>query len=227
MEHTPWPYCVIFSAVQLHSDRAEIRPATTLVLPTLRECPPMTMRAIFVARWALVSRVPAPEGRAPGTAAAQSHLSLLRQPRQRCQLLQVFTDWACRRPPECHALATKYLVGKNPALPSQHYPFFEARMFPDADLATQHDILFYHNTARKTDLCGNDDVLPDLAVMSDMHQIVDLRAATDARDLECTPIDSRIGADLDVVANLQSPHLGKFLIPAGRGIAHITEAIAA
>src|ERR1700728_392077 len=42
----PWPYCVILTAVQLNSGNAEIRPATTLVLPTLRECPPMTMMAI-------------------------------------------------------------------------------------------------------------------------------------------------------------------------------------
>src|ERR1700732_1545192 len=46
IEQTPWPYCVIFIAVQLYSGRAAIKPATTLVLPTLRECPPITIRAI-------------------------------------------------------------------------------------------------------------------------------------------------------------------------------------
>src|SRR6185437_9549860 len=47
-EQIPWPNCVILSAVQWYSGRAAIRPATTLVLPTLRECPPMTTRAIHV-----------------------------------------------------------------------------------------------------------------------------------------------------------------------------------
>src|SRR5215469_690977 len=47
-EQMPWPNCVIFSAVQWYSGRAAISPATTLVLPTLRECPPMTTRAIPV-----------------------------------------------------------------------------------------------------------------------------------------------------------------------------------
>src|SRR5579872_2376436 len=45
-EQTPWPYCVIFTAVQSNSGNAEISPATTLVLPTLRECPPITIKAI-------------------------------------------------------------------------------------------------------------------------------------------------------------------------------------
>ena len=44
-EQTPCPYCVIFTAVQSNSRRAEMSPATTLVLPTLRECPPMTTSA--------------------------------------------------------------------------------------------------------------------------------------------------------------------------------------
>src|ERR1700677_2798670 len=41
-EQTPCPYCVIFRAVQWKEGRAAMRPATTLVLPTLRLCPPMT-----------------------------------------------------------------------------------------------------------------------------------------------------------------------------------------
>src|SRR5579871_1504351 len=44
-EQIPWPYCVIFAAVHSNSGKAVIKPATTLVLPTLRECPPTTMRA--------------------------------------------------------------------------------------------------------------------------------------------------------------------------------------
>jgi hypothetical protein len=37
---------VIFTAVQSYSRKAEISPATTLVFPTLRECPPITTIAI-------------------------------------------------------------------------------------------------------------------------------------------------------------------------------------
>src|SRR5579863_7767241 len=45
-EQMPCPYCVILTAVQSNSGSAAIRPATTLVLPTLRECPPTTTIAI-------------------------------------------------------------------------------------------------------------------------------------------------------------------------------------
>src|SRR5579864_6325770 len=47
-EHRPWPNWVTLNAVQLCDDRAEIRPATTLVLPMFRECPPMTTMAMRV-----------------------------------------------------------------------------------------------------------------------------------------------------------------------------------
>src|SRR5207244_12885458 len=39
---TPWPYCVILTAVHLRSRSLRINPATTLVFPRLRECPPTT-----------------------------------------------------------------------------------------------------------------------------------------------------------------------------------------
>ena len=47
-EQTPCPNCVIFTASHRISGMREIRPATTLVLPTFLECPPITTIAIFV-----------------------------------------------------------------------------------------------------------------------------------------------------------------------------------
>ena len=44
-EHTPCPNCVIFIAVQFIPGIARIRPATTLVLPMFRVCPPTTINA--------------------------------------------------------------------------------------------------------------------------------------------------------------------------------------
>ena len=41
-EHMPWPNWVILRAVQVNSGRAAMIPARTLVLPTLREFPPIT-----------------------------------------------------------------------------------------------------------------------------------------------------------------------------------------
>src|SRR5437762_4807072 len=48
-EQIPCPNCVILTAVHRRSGRAAIRPATTLVFPTLRECPPITKIAILFA----------------------------------------------------------------------------------------------------------------------------------------------------------------------------------
>src|SRR5262252_921767 len=45
-EQMPWPYCVTLTADQPKSGSAEISPATTLVLPTLREWPPITINDI-------------------------------------------------------------------------------------------------------------------------------------------------------------------------------------
>src|SRR4030088_1536460 len=45
-EQMPWRYWVIFTAVHCNSCNPEIRPSTTLVFPTLRECPPITTIAM-------------------------------------------------------------------------------------------------------------------------------------------------------------------------------------
>src|SRR5438067_4769336 len=50
-EQIPCPNWVIFTAVHCWAGKAEIIPATTLVLPTLRECPPTTMVAITNSSW--------------------------------------------------------------------------------------------------------------------------------------------------------------------------------
>src|SRR5437899_9656307 len=99
----PWPNCVIFSAVQLNSRKAAIRPATTLVLPTLRECPPTTMIAMASLRAVVtsLSRL----GLSLPTA-----LILLGQPRQRCQFFQILLQRACRCTPEDDSFTTNYLL---------------------------------------------------------------------------------------------------------------------
>src|SRR5438270_12409522 len=50
-EQIPSPNGVIFPAVHCWARKAEIIPATTLGLPTLRECPPTTMVAIANSFW--------------------------------------------------------------------------------------------------------------------------------------------------------------------------------
>src|ERR1035437_1494371 len=123
-EQMPCPCCVIFTAVQSNSGSAEIKPATTLVLPTLRECPPMTTMAINTAPG---FRYPA-AGHATESGSRTPVSLLFRQPRQRCQLLQILAQRLRWSSPEHHALAAQNLVGQNAALAAEHDSFFNARV---------------------------------------------------------------------------------------------------
>jgi hypothetical protein len=49
----------------------------------------------------------------------------------------------------------------------------------------------------------------DGAVMPDVHQVVDLRSAADARLSQGSAIDGCVCADLDIIFNDQAPLLGK------------------
>ena len=55
---------------------------------------------------------------------------------------------------------------------------------------------------------------PMLAVVGDLHQVVDLGAGADARGLEGAAIDRGAGADLDVVADLDVAQLRHLDVPA-------------
>ena len=48
--------------------------------------------------------------------------------------------------------------------------------------------------------------------MTDVNQVVDLGAVSDAGDSERGAIDARIRADFNIVADLDGTDLGKFLI---------------
>src|SRR5690349_16916735 len=62
--------------------------------------------------------------------------------------------------------------------------------------------------------------------MSHMHQVVELRATPDHRGIERSPVDGRIGPDLDVIADLECPYLREFFVPAALRITHKSESIA-
>ena len=150
-----------------------------------------------------------------------------RQPRQRRQLLQVFTYRTRRSSPERYSLSAQYFVGKDATLATQHHSFFDAGVFADAYLAAEHDIFLDHDTAGEAGLCGDHHIFPDLAVVPDVNQVVDLGAAPDASHFESTPIDSCVRSDFYVVSDLETPDLGKFLVAPGRLVADVSEAIAA
>ena len=110
---------------------------------------------------------------------------------------------------------------------AQHYTFFDARVFADPHLASQDDILLDHDTAGEPGLSSHHYVISDLAVVSDVHQIVDFSAPPDAGDFERSPIDRRVGSNLHIICDFEAPYLRKLLIGSIRRVSDITEAIAA
>jgi hypothetical protein len=97
----------------------------------------------------------------------------------------------------------------------------------NADLSAQDHVVLHHDAAGKAGLGCYYDVFANLAVVADVDQIVDFRAAANARDFERATINGGIGADFDIIFNLETAYLGKFFVSAGLLVAHVTEAIAA
>jgi hypothetical protein len=56
-------------------------------------------------------------------------------------------------------------------------------------------------------------MLSDIAVMPDVYQIVELAAIADASHAQRRPVDTGIGANFHIVADLYRPHLRKLIPP--------------
>src|SRR5438445_2072129 len=98
-------------------------------------------------------------------------------------------------------------------------------MIGNAHLPADHNVIFHDRTARESALRSDDHIFPNLYVMPDMYQIVDLRASPDAGHIQGAAINSRVSSDLDVVFNFQSADLRELLIASGLLIAHIAESV--
>ncbi len=68
-------------------------------------------------------------------------------------------------------------------------------------LAADNDKVLYSRAPRNTHLGTDNAVPPDLHVAGDLNQIIDLRTIAHRRFAETRPVEGRIGADLDIIAN--------------------------
>ena len=96
-------------------------------------------------------------------------------------------------------------------------------MIGNADLPRQHREITYINAPRYPDLRDNQAMATDRAVVSNLHEIVDLSAFADHRIAGGATVDGRVGADFDVVLNDDAPGLWDLLMTARRR--QITEAV--
>lgn len=112
-------------------------------------------------------------------------------------------------------------------MPPEHHSFANAGMLANPDLPAEYRSILNDDAAGKARLGCDDDVFTNLAIVSDVNQVVDLRSAPDSGLIEGAPIDGRIRPNLHIIFNDQSSNLRKLLVMARLAIPHVTEAIAA
>ena len=84
-------------------------------------------------------------------------------------------------------------------------------MASDADLAGQDHAVLDDGCARDSDVREEQAAAADLAVVGDVHEIVDLGASTDARRAEARAVDGGVRADLDIVLQNDPTDLRRLL----------------
>ena len=147
--------------------------------------------------------------------------------RQNRELLEIFLNRPGRSAPEHDPLPAQNFVGGNAGLGADNHALADADSIRDSDLASENRVFLDDYAARDASLRGDHDILANLAVVADVHEVVDLRPAANARKVERAAVDRGIGADFDVIFNFQAADLGEFFVAAGRAVAHIAKAVAA
>src|ERR1019366_2405048 len=121
--------------------------------------------------------------------------------------------------------APHHFGSEDAAARAQHGAGFDAGLVADPHLPADDGIVFHHHAARKTGLRRHHHVAADAAVVADVHHVVELGSLTDGGDSQRGAVDARIGADLDIVADLHAAHLRE-LLPAVP-LHHVAETIRA
>src|SRR5262249_20656193 len=98
-----------------------------------------------------------------------------------------------------HALALRH-VARHAGLGADDGPRADVDVVRDADLAGTHHVIARAAGAGDAHLADEQVVLADLAVVADLHEVVDLGAGADARGLERAAVNRRAGPDLGVIA---------------------------
>ena len=106
-------------------------------------------------------------------------------------------------------------------------PVFDADMIGDADLPADDYVVFNDRAAGKAGLRGDDDVLADLDVVTNMDQVVDLCPSANASFVKSAAVNGRVCANVDVVFDYQPADLRELLVAAGLLVANVAEAFAA
>src|SRR5579871_328536 len=101
-------------------------------------------------------------------------------------------------------------TGKTRPIPDRH-------MVGDAGHAADNDEIAQHHTPGYAHLTGEHAMASDLRVVPDLHQIINFGALADHSIAECTSVDGRVGADLNLVLHDHPAKLRNFHMAIGAG----------
>src|SRR4029453_995307 len=111
-----------------------------------------------------------------------------------------------------------------PGSRGDHRPIGDRQVIADTSLPAHDDVVAQRRAAGDSRLRDEDAVLSYRDVVSDLHQVVDLRAALDGGLTERRPVDRHVGAELDVVlddhdATLRYPIVTPLVLDAAGPVA--------
>src|SRR6188474_1754204 len=98
-------------------------------------------------------------------------------------------------------------------------------MVSKPDLTANHRVILDHHAATDPRLRRDHDALANVAVVTHVNHVVELRATTDARATQRSAVNARVRADLDVIFNHYGTNLRKLLIT--EIVTHVTKTISA
>jgi hypothetical protein len=96
-------------------------------------------------------------------------------------------------------------------------------VIPKTNLSADHRVVFDHDAAADPRLRRNHDAFADVAVVTDVNHVVELRTASDARATQCGAIDASVRAELNILFDHDRADLRKFLVAVI--VANISKAI--
>src|SRR5438477_10724938 len=96
---------------------------------------------------------------------------------------------------------TNNLPRQNARLRAYHRATLHTDVIAEPDLPANHAIIFNRHAAADAGLRSNHNSLAKVAVMTDVDQVVDLRAPADPRAAQSRAIDAGVRAQLNIIFN--------------------------
>ena len=135
----------------------------------------------------------------------------MRKLRDVCEAFQVLTQRTCRYSPNGFS-GTHCLPGQNAGFTADDGSCFDPRLFANAGLTADDCVIANNNAAREPGLGRDSDMLPNLAIMANVNQVIELGSISDSRDPQCCPVYTRVRAQFHVIADFNRADLREFFV---------------